>query len=102
MQNLIVLSLALFGCKSDGQIELINNDVDIEITAPAYGAFVGDGPAVVQGVVSDPQAFVTVEGRGVDVNEDGSFDLIFNVQNIIYKLDVKYNLQTHLIYNHCR
>ena len=92
MHNLIVLSLALFGCKSDGQIELINNDVDIEITAPTYGAFVGDGPAVVQGVVSDPGASVTVEGRGVDVNEDGSFEIEIEVPDAYLNIDAEATL----------
>ena len=45
----------------------------IELTSPEYGAFLGDGPIKVEGIVSHPQATVTVADREVVVCPDGTF-----------------------------
>lgn len=45
----------------------------IEVSEPAYGQFVGDGPVQVVGRVSDANATVWVEGREVNVDGEGRF-----------------------------
>lgn len=45
----------------------------LEVTAPGAGVFTGDAPVVVEGAVSDPTAWVFVEGRRANVGPDGGF-----------------------------
>lgn len=69
---LLAVPLSLAAC---GAARLDASDVALElvVTSPAYGAFLGDAPIEVRGQVSDPLATVLVEGQPVAVDGAGRF-----------------------------
>lgn len=72
MRAVTPLLLLLAACDR-GSIELPVPELTLEVDQPVYGAFVGDGPILVEGRVSDPSAEVWIEGYPIPVHDDGSF-----------------------------
>lgn len=64
--------LAISGCSRD-QGFYTPEGVTIEVTSPAYGAFLGDGPIAVTGRVTPATATVRIEGELVAVDANGGF-----------------------------
>lgn len=69
--------LGLGACRSDYSIQKgefeAGVDLELVVTSPTYGAFLGDAPVLVTGTVSPVQAVLMVEGEEVEVSSDGSF-----------------------------
>ncbi len=61
----------------------------LEVHEPAYGAFAGDGDVVVSGVVTDPEAWVWVEGQRVNVGEAGGFRVTVPIEGQVRVIDVE-------------
>ena len=71
-----LLIASLFGCQNEYKI--VEQDADaysLELSAPEYGAFYGDGPIPVEGVVSPVGAVLTVDGLQVETDSEGRFSL---------------------------
>ena len=81
------LVLLLASCQG-GEIGLTPIDFDLEVTSPAYGAFLGDAPVLVEGRVSRTAAVVTVEGEEVDVADDGTFSVELPVGYAYRNVDI--------------
>jgi len=64
----VLLVMIMIGCQSR-----TNDLMALEITSPQNRAEVTEDIAMVSGIVSPPSAVVTVNGREVDVAEDGTF-----------------------------
>lgn len=69
-----MLLLLLAACGNDYDIKApAPEPLSLTITSPTYGAFLGDAPVTVTGVVTPAQAFVTVNGTVVTPDEAGTF-----------------------------
>ena len=83
-----LLPLALLSCQGQGVFEQVPPELTLAVEQPAYGDFVGDGPVVVSGTVSSPDAWVWVEGRRANVGSDGRFQVELPVLGAYRILDV--------------
>ena len=96
--TLILPSLAIgVGCKTDYNIKTYTEDepaLSLEVTSPDYGIFLGDAPAVVEGVVSPTNAVLEIEGERVFPNADGTFRVEVPVDYAYRNLDVKASLRS--------
>jgi hypothetical protein len=66
-----MLLLALFACSSD--VKPAREALQLTVETPTYGAFVGDGPVVVEGVVVPADAQLLVNRRTVRPDAAGRF-----------------------------
>ena len=84
------------GCSSDYAVksDRLGVDLTLELISPTYGAFAGDAPALVSGVVSPAQAVVKVEGEVVEVAEDGTFSVEVPFDHAYRIIDVEAALDT--------
>ena len=90
MRTLGILSvLALFGCRSDGELVVFDGDVHIDLKQPLYGSFHGNGSARVQGVVTPSNASVFIEGVEVAVGSDGRFMADVELDHAYRNIDVE-------------
>ncbi|MEC7986634.1 MAG: hypothetical protein VX278_15815 [Myxococcota bacterium] len=76
----MLIYLSFFACNQDNKIndqniasaeEIISYRLDLE--SPEYGAFYGEGPIPVSGVISPPTAELVIEGAIVNVDPLGRF-----------------------------
>lgn len=95
---LVFLPLALsVGCKNDYNIKTYEAEEEVltlNVASPAYGVFLGDSPAVVQGIVTPSHAVLEIEGQRVFPSEDGSFSVEVPVDAAYRNLDVRATLGT--------
>lgn len=89
-------ALSLVGCRSDYAVkgEHLGADLELTVTSPTYGEFMGDDPIRVTGVVSPAQAMVLVEGAEVPVNSDGTFEVDIPVDYAYRIIEVEAALDT--------
>lgn len=72
----LVPALALAGCKSDYTMATRTpGDLELELTSPTYGDFLGEEDIVVTGRAAPAWAVVTVEGEVVELDDEGNFSL---------------------------
>lgn len=64
------LVVLLSGCGIGG-----NSRLTIEITTPATRGTVTEGEVLVSGVISDPEATVTINDEEIDLSSDGAYNL---------------------------
>lgn len=83
----LVAIAALLSCS--GQMTVPLEPLQIDVSEPAYGQFIGDGPVRVAGQVSDPNAIVWVEGREVNVDASGLFAVEVEVGDLYRIIDVE-------------
>ncbi len=90
------IAVLSFGCSSDYNVKSSRTgaELEFEVFTPVYGEFMGDGPALVTGRVSPPQAAVLVEGELVDVDADGFFSVEVPVDHAYRWLEVEAALDT--------
>jgi len=78
LASLGVISLA--GCKSDyNVVTRTPGELELEVTSPEYGEFMGEEQVVVTGWASPSWAAVMVEGEAVELDEDGNFEVALDV-----------------------
>lgn len=89
---LVALSLTLLGgCKNEYDLSLSEDLIDLRVTSPEYGEFLGDGPILVRGTVSPPQASVFVEGELVEHDSSGYFETTLPLEYAYKIVDVEAN-----------
>ena len=93
MIHALLLPLLLVGCRSEGQLSLLDPEVRLDILSPEYGEFMGDEAVLVSGVVSPAMARVYVEGEEVVVDDDGGFVAELPVGHSYRNIDVTAFLQ---------
>lgn len=81
--------LALLACRSEGEIHMLPPDLQLTLTSPEYGEFMGQREVTVAGFVSHSLARVEIEGQAVEVQPDGRFSLTLPVDGPYRVLDVR-------------
>ncbi len=84
----LLLPIALLGCRNEGSLGLRDPGLELEITSPEYGDFLGFGDFTVEGTVSPPVARVFVEGDEVAVRADGTWSATLPFDNRYRNIDV--------------
>ncbi|MCO4745291.1 MAG: hypothetical protein KC912_10930 [Proteobacteria bacterium] len=69
-----LVALSLVACKSDYDLTRAEDLIELAVTSPEYGEFLGDGPILVRGTISPPHAVVFVEGERVEHDNSGTFE----------------------------
>ncbi|MBT3220733.1 MAG: hypothetical protein HN348_16725 [Proteobacteria bacterium] len=87
-----LLALGVSGCQGNGSYALDVPLLELNLTSPTYGEFVGDGPVLVQGTVSHPAAAVYVEGLQVPVDRNGAFSVQVPIDHAYFNVDVEADL----------
>jgi len=89
------LLLVGVGCRNDYNIKTQTGDqepLELDVTGPDYGVFLGDEAATVVGTVSPTHAVVMVEGERVYPASDGSFSVDVPINYAYRNLDVHASL----------
>jgi hypothetical protein len=90
LHSIAWFALALGGCQGFGSWSIPGHPpLELTLDQPAYGAFLGDGPVVVSGHVTDPSATVWVEGHEVHVGPKGRFRVEMPVDGPYRNIDVE-------------
>lgn len=91
-----VVLLVLIACRSESGVaepphEAPEEPIPLELVVdePVYGTFVGDGPVVVSGAVTDPDATVWIEGYRANVGPNGEFHVEVPVFGDFRVIDVE-------------
>jgi len=84
---LLVLPLltSLLACRSS-DYGLTQQTLDLEVTSPQYGVFLGEDEALVTGAVSPAAAHVLIEGQEVQIGEGGAFSLSLPMDGLDYRM----------------
>ena len=69
--------------------------LSLEITSPQDKAEVAQSPITIRGIVSDPAALVTVNGRQIDTGKDGTFYASVELNYVKNKITVKATVDGH-------
>ncbi len=92
-QNIISVSATVEGQESVTKTVSITRVLALELTSPEDNAEVNVSPITVSGTVSDPLARVTVNDRRVDVDEDGSFSTLVELDYVKNTISVSASVE---------
>ena len=86
--HLAAVLLLVAGCRPDRVEVPTDPTLELDLTSPQYGAFLGDEAAEVTGRVNTTRADVTVEGEPVELSADGRFSVGVPVDGPYRNIDV--------------
>ncbi len=89
MHRFFLAALLLAGCHADYSYVPIDETLSLELTSPAYGAFLGDADVVVEGKVYPADAIVHVEGVALEDLSHGAFHAALPVDHAYRIVDVE-------------
>ncbi len=86
--SLLLIASTILACsKPDYQLNTFAPiELELEVTSPTYGLFLGEESAVVTGWVSTPAATVLVEGEVVQAADDGTFSVTLPMDGLDYRM----------------
>ncbi|MCB9778831.1 MAG: hypothetical protein H6742_09730 [Alphaproteobacteria bacterium] len=82
---ILPLAASLIACsRPDYGFSQLN--LELEVTSPEYGVFLGEEGAVVEGRVSPAGAVLLIEGEQVQVGEGGNFSYTLPMEGLDYRM----------------
>ncbi len=81
----LLLAASVLGC-SRPDYGMSSLDLELELTSPEYGVFLGDDAAVVTGRVSPAGAKLYVDGEPAQFGEGGAFEISLPMDGLDYRM----------------